>query len=310
MRHEAISIPAYVVKAAELPALNYLVPAAVRPADVEWINRGTDQRLRPSSVQMLLRTIFDDHGSPSVARLHDSAGLRLRFFTVADRDAFAAAFAAARALESAQTRNLICGLFSGIEHASRAAAELVASGVSAEHISLVYKVGNDITEASTPPIGHTKASVAAAVAGGGIAGALFGVAVLSIPGIGPAAAAGPLAIAAFKSMAGLGAAIGATGGAIARMMSDEDVEGSLASVLEKQVRWGKVLVSVDVRSLGERGNAVRRILRRNAAASALRCLNEDALASSGQTSAALTVGSVGGVPMPGAKVPAGALLPC
>lgn len=296
MRHETIIIPAYVVKAAELPALHCLSPGFPRPVAVEWINRGTDQRLRPSSVEMLLRTLFDDHGSPSVVRLHQSTGLRFLFEHLRDRDAFASSVSEARALESVRACNLVCRIFGGIEDASAAAADLAGAGVSADSISMVYRPVNETDFGSLHRAGHSKTSVAAAVAGGGFAGAILGVVALSIPGIGPVVAAGPLAAAAFNCMAGLSAAIGATGGAIARMLSDEDVDGREATGFEQQVRWGKVLVSVDLRKLGNKNEVVERVLRRHAATSAARLFNANACAFEGHESPRAGLSSDGKIP--------------
>ena len=49
---------AFVIKVEELAALNYLAADHPRPSKVEWINRGTDQVLKSSSIEMLMRTLF------------------------------------------------------------------------------------------------------------------------------------------------------------------------------------------------------------------------------------------------------------
>ena len=76
MLAEATSMPAFVIKAEELVALNYLDRNHPRPRKLEWINRGTNQPLRRSSIEMLLRTLFREVETPSVVKLHQSAGLR------------------------------------------------------------------------------------------------------------------------------------------------------------------------------------------------------------------------------------------
>ena len=90
------TIEAYVIKAQELPALNDLPTDFPRPRRLEWINRGTDQRLRRSTIEMLMRTLFRDCETPSVARLHSSSGLRLIFACRSERARFARAFEQAR----------------------------------------------------------------------------------------------------------------------------------------------------------------------------------------------------------------------
>ena len=83
-------MPIYVIRAEELILLNDMPADHPRPVCLEWINRGTDQKLRPTSVDLLLRTMYRSTSpSPSVARLHQTAGLRVRFGSNADRDRFA-----------------------------------------------------------------------------------------------------------------------------------------------------------------------------------------------------------------------------
>lgn len=84
---------AFVIKAEDLPLLNYLPGRIPRPRRLEWINRGTNQRLRFSSVAMLMRTLFREvRHSPSVRRLQKAAGLRVVFRDMEERQAFANAF--------------------------------------------------------------------------------------------------------------------------------------------------------------------------------------------------------------------------
>lgn len=64
MGQTVTAAPAFVIKAEELAALNYLDREHPRPREIEWINRGTDQILKPSTVDMLLRTLFRDVVSP------------------------------------------------------------------------------------------------------------------------------------------------------------------------------------------------------------------------------------------------------
>jgi hypothetical protein len=92
MREERIKAPFYVIKAEELRALNHLCEDFPRPQGLEWIDRGRNSRLRRSSIDMLIRTLYRGTARASVCRLHDRSGLRLIFSSDEDRRKFAAAF--------------------------------------------------------------------------------------------------------------------------------------------------------------------------------------------------------------------------
>ena len=269
MHQQAVSAPAYVIKPDELLALNFLEPDYPRPADAEWINRGTDQKLRQSTIDMLQRTLFKDMAAPSVVELHRSAGLRVIFASEAQRQEFAAAFARARETEIRKREASVTAVFDDREAAETAAEVLVEAGFPKECISILWRL-NQLSDTNVAKDqGHTVMSVASAVAGSGFAGALLGVAVLAIPGIGPIAAAGAIAAAA-PSVAGVSGVIGATGGAIARMLDDHDVEGIAANHFEQQIRRGKVFVSVDVRETGLDRDVARRLLKLQGGRAAVR----------------------------------------
>jgi len=247
MRQEAISVPAFVIKAEQLATLNYLPSDHPRPIEVEWINRGTDQRLRQSSIDMLLRTLFKDVASPSVVRLHRSAGLRVMFKSDRERDQFASAFANAQKRETDSKLHIVTAIFDSREHAEQAVFALKKEGIPEKSVTLLWRASQFIDTESDWPEGHSKLSIAGATAGGGVAGAMLGVAILAIPGVGPVAAAGALAATAFSSVAAVSGIIGATGGAVARMLTDFDVDSVSASYYEQQIKRGKVFVSVDTR---------------------------------------------------------------
>src|SRR5205809_3993226 len=117
-------LPSYVVKARDLAALNCLASNHPRPQLVEWINRGTNQKLRPSSVEMLLRTLYRDVAPPSVVKLQRAAGLRMTFRSDRDRDAFADAFRAAMTRSQGSEGRLVTAIFADRASAMRAAAKL------------------------------------------------------------------------------------------------------------------------------------------------------------------------------------------
>lgn len=87
--------PWFVVPAREIRHLEQLLEGLPKPATAEWINRGTGQLLRPSTVAMLLRTLPRREGlSPSAERLHLISGLRLAFGSPQERNTFARAWSA------------------------------------------------------------------------------------------------------------------------------------------------------------------------------------------------------------------------
>jgi len=244
------SRPAYVIKAEELAAVNYLPDDHPRPAAVEWINRGTDQQLRPTTRDMLLRTLFQPVETPSVAKLHETSGLRVIFRRESEREAFAAAFEEARASEQSVREHVVTALFESLEQAEAAIEGLHEAGVSPDAISLLGRANHFSDPKSEWPEGHSALSVTGIVAGSGVAGALFGLAVLLVPGVGPVAAAGAIATSALSSVASVSGVIGATGGAIAKMLTDHDVDGVSAEYYDRQIKRGKLLLSVDTRVAG------------------------------------------------------------
>lgn len=252
--------PAFVVKAADFAALYYLDSTHPRPQEIEWINRGTDQRLRPSTIDMLLRTMWRPSETPSVRKLHESAGLRTIFRSERDRDRFARAFRAARGHLSERKEAIVSAVFATEAAAEKALAALKEAGVPQKAMSLVWRTSHYLDQNYEAQDGHEPTDVALSTMGGGIAGALLGVGVLFVPGVGPVAVAGALTSSAFASIATVSGIIGATGGAIAKMLSDHDVDGVAASLYEDDIRRGKVFVSVDTRECEDCRAAAQAIL--------------------------------------------------
>ncbi|MGX7927862.1 hypothetical protein ACWPMX_14940 [Tsuneonella sp. HG094] len=253
----------YVIKAVELPALNYLGKGHPLPKRLTWINRGTDQDLRPTSVQQLIRTLFHDQKSPSVAKLHETSGLRVSFETMQDRDGFAKAFSAARAEMIRRQRTELSAVFDRPKDAEKSFEELRAGGVEAKSISLLWRAGQFIRENHSYPAGHSRLSVATATVGAGLAGAIFGMTLLTIPGLGLVAAGGAIAAQALGTIGAVGGALGATGGGIARMLTDLDVDDHEVDYFVMEIATGKVFVSVDPVTCGKSIEFVRGILTRN-----------------------------------------------
>jgi hypothetical protein len=261
MTEEALPLPAYVVKAMDFPALYYLDRSHPRPLDAVWINRGTDQHLRKSTIDMLLRTMFTESATPSVRKLHESSGLRTSFRSSRDRDRFAQAFGEACNQLKATRDSVLTRVFDDQESADRAIVGLCDIGVPEAAISLVWRASQYLQTDYKAEDGHSVAQVAGSMMGSGIAGALLGVGVLLVPGVGPVAVAGALTASAFGSIAGVSGIIGATGGAIAKMLSDHDVDGVSAGRYEQEIRKGKIFLSVDTKACGEFKVAAEEILR-------------------------------------------------
>ena len=160
--------------------------------------------------------------------------------------------------------HVISAVFDDREDARRAISELRTIGVSDDAISLVGAPDEDSAAAANDDDGDgaSKGSIPGAVAGGGVAGALLGVAALAIPGVGPLAAAGAIAASAIPTAAGVGAAVGATGGAIARMLSDHDVDAKDAEYYEDHISRGGTFVSVNTQGNETQSDVVKDILRR------------------------------------------------
>lgn len=239
----------FVIKAEDIPATCFLSEGQPVPCELTWINRGTDRHLNPQSVELLTRTLFKPRPSPSVANLRQSAGLRVSFETEHDRNVFARSFNEACEQFHGNREFMLGTACADVEEAEQHIARLRKRGIPASAISVLGLSGSDLLKASRTE-GHSPKSVAVATAGGGMLGALSGVAMLAlVPGFGLVAATGAVAAMAIPSMACLGGIFGATGGAIARMLSDPDVEGRGPVNLMGELRQGNVVVLVDKRFL-------------------------------------------------------------
>ena len=235
----------YVIKVMEFPALNFLQADHQRPTSTLWIDRSEDRVLRINTVKQLLRTLYKSDCSKNVADMQERAGLRLYFATAQQRDLFARQFREAMAAEKAHRKTYLTTIFPTRDEASEAVQALEKAGVEREAMSLLWQ-GNQVSASDFAwPVGRTTAQVAGTVAGSGLAGAAFGVALLLIPGIGPVAATGTLAASAFSSVATVSGVIGATGGAVANMLDDLDVDDLALNHFEQQLRRGKVFLAID-----------------------------------------------------------------
>lgn len=257
MEHQVIISPAYVIKAQELLAINYLADDHPRPRKAEWINRGTDQVLRPTTTAQLLRTLYQPTDTPSIQRLHETAGLRVEFRNQTERDRFAEGFEQARKELGKRRKRVVTAVFDDREKAEDAVEQLVKHGIARRSISLLCRANQFIEAEQAWPKGHSTSSVAGVVTTSGVAGALLGMALLFVPGVGQVAAVGAIAASAISSVASVSGIIAATGGAIAKMLTDHDVDGVSAAQYEAQIKRGKIFLSVDT---GEAGDIRERVI--------------------------------------------------
>ncbi len=150
------------------------------------------------------------------------------------------------------TRTVVA-LYDDFDAANNAVKELVDNGFSRDDISLMFNdaAGEYGRSMETRDMGTSGAAEGAGVGAGigaaigGLGGLLIGLGALTIPGIGPVVAAGPLA-AALTGLAGAGAgavAGGVTGGLIGALV-DMGVPEETAGYYAEGVRRGGHLVTV------------------------------------------------------------------
>ncbi|MEP3051111.1 MAG: hypothetical protein ABJP48_08395 [Erythrobacter sp.] len=254
--------PQYVVKVEDLGALNHLPVNCPAPINREWINRGLDRPLKPSNADMLLRTLHNEIAPPSIVKLHRSAGLRLVFSSETERLRFAAQMVDAKAKMETMRGSHCSATFDSMEEAKNVVAELIEEGIGKSEISMLWRANLFMDPEIDWHEGHSTMSIAGAASGGGIAGTAFALGLLAIPGLGPIVAAGAMASGAIAALAAFGGVAGATGGAIARMLTDQDVDGVAASYYEQQIERGKILVSVKLSEILTTERELRKIFRK------------------------------------------------
>lgn len=153
------------------------------------------------------------------------------------------------------------GVFDAGDRANQAANALRADGFAPEDISILskYTRGAEDELGAIGSHGGEGATVGAAAGGalGGLAGWLIGIGALTIPGIGPVLAAGPLAAALGGLVAG-----GAIGG-VAGALSGAGISDDAAHWYAEELGHGNWLVTVNA---GGRYDEARRVLREFGAA--------------------------------------------
>ncbi|MER2063258.1 MAG: general stress protein [Alkalibacterium sp.] len=152
-------------------------------------------------------------------------------------------------------KKLIGGVFSNADNAEKAIRDLQNIGFTKDDISIFAKDDSQVdkieddTNTSVDASGDSKGSKAGKGTGlgalsggvlGGIVGLIAEVGLLAIPGIGPIAAAGPLA----TTLAGLGT--GAVGGGIVGALVGAGMPEEEAKEYERYLKDGKIIVMVEV----------------------------------------------------------------
>lgn len=154
----------------------------------------------------------------------------------------------------------VAAVFADRRQAERAIDEMRRMGIDPQRVSVITRdqreakdiAGNTGAEAGTGAA--TGAGIGALL--GGAAGWLAGIGALTIPGIGPIVAAGP--IAAALGGAGIGAVAGGLVGALTGWgFSDEEAQN-----YEDRVRSGNILMAVEIPD-GEDATRAEDLLRRS-----------------------------------------------
>jgi hypothetical protein len=149
----------------------------------------------------------------------------------------------------AENKTAVFGIYSSREAAERAADAIVNVGFSSADISVLLpeNLGSramGTEKATKAPEGATAGGTTGAVLGGTL-GLLAGIGALSIPGVGPLIAAGP--IMATLAGAGVGGAIGGIAGALVGLGIPEYEAKRYAGRIQK----GGILLSVHCASSDE-----------------------------------------------------------
>jgi uncharacterized membrane protein len=146
--------------------------------------------------------------------------------------------------------NTIVALYDDMDTAHKVVRDLRDQGVANNSISLVAQDASGeygkyaTTKGDTTDGASTGAGVGAVV--GGIGGLLVGLGALTIPGIGPVLAAGPLATAVAALVgAGAGAVAGGVAGGLLGALIDMGIPEEHAGYYAEGVRRGGALVTVD-----------------------------------------------------------------
>jgi hypothetical protein len=142
-------------------------------------------------------------------------------------------------------RSTVVGVFPSVASAESAFRDMLAAGLTREDVSVMARQdlgSSELVDAERREPGGSSAGVgmATGAAVGGLGGLLVGLGLLTIPGIGPVLAAGPLATAL------AGAGLGAVGGALIGALVDLGVPEDQAQELAEALRRGGILLAARV----------------------------------------------------------------
>ncbi|MGA7732078.1 MAG: general stress protein, partial [Chloroflexia bacterium] len=140
----------------------------------------------------------------------------------------------------------VVGLFDNTTQAQNAVQQLRNSGINVNDIGVAMRSVDTTGTTEVVDTGVSGAATGAMTGGalGGLAGLLVGIGALTIPGIGPVVAAGPLGTALATTLVGAG--IGAATGGIIGALVDAGVPEEEARLYSTGVERGGVLVTARV----------------------------------------------------------------
>lgn len=133
--------------------------------------------------------------------------------------------------------SVVLGVFEHEDEAKRAISEMKDRGISEDDISVIARHDKQEDMEAGGEMGEQDLSDGAATGGalGGIAGLLAGAGMLTIPGVGPILAAGPIS-------AGLS---GVAAGGIAGGLVDYGVDEEAGERYAQEVEQGRILVAAE-----------------------------------------------------------------
>ncbi|MDB5671285.1 MAG: hypothetical protein JWO25_2244 [Alphaproteobacteria bacterium] len=149
------------------------------------------------------------------------------------------------------TSSIVSTVFDSRAEAERAITQLRTAGVAESAISIVAQHDGSATTTTGDGV-HDEHGVARGLGVGAGVGALFGLAALAIPGVGPFIAAGALANA-FGAAGGAiaaGAIVGGTAGGLTNALTSHGISAEDSAYYEDSITKGGVFVSVDTDNAG------------------------------------------------------------
>jgi hypothetical protein len=167
-------------------------------------------------------------------------------------------------------KQIIAALFENLEQAEHAIGELRGAGMPESAISVVTMHRDEdrkpdgaghVSSLAQESDSHTSGAVKGAATGGAV-GIVAGLAALAIPGVGPFVAAGAIgqAFGPIGSALLMSGAVGATAGGLAAGLVNYGIDEKDAEEMERRIREGAVLVTVEADS-GRECAATRAVLR-------------------------------------------------